>query len=200
MRFSDRLLGMPRGATIGAGLVGYAAPALGARSGTNARGSSCMPASRCSARPSASPMRASRRQIGSIILGSCRVRRRTARPGSVGNLAGQSGCAHYTLVIDFQLRLAEREDCPSMSAIYNEVVRNSTAIYEDKERDPEEMAAWFDRLLGAGYPVLVICSPTGEPCSPFTIARLSDSPPRIFFISPRIFEGRAGERCCSKRC
>lgn len=45
---------------------------------------------------------------------------------------------------------ATREDLSEVLAIYNEVIRNSTAVYSEEEYTPERGAAWFDAKTQRG--------------------------------------------------
>ena len=52
------------------------------------------------------------------------------------------------------VRPAGADDLPAMTAIYNEVVANSTAIYNDKPSTLDERREWFRVRSGGGWPVL----------------------------------------------
>jgi L-amino acid N-acyltransferase len=45
--------------------------------------------------------------------------------------------------------------------IYNEVIRNSTAVFSDVEVTLENREAWLDAKRTAGFPVLAAVDPTG---------------------------------------
>lgn len=53
------------------------------------------------------------------------------------------------------IRDAALSDLPALLEIYNEVVRNSNAIWTEEPRTPEQLRAWFEERVGAGFPVLV---------------------------------------------
>ena len=53
------------------------------------------------------------------------------------------------------IRPATEADLPAITAIYNEVIATSTAIYADDPLSLEDRAAWFAARRAAGYPVLV---------------------------------------------
>lgn len=53
------------------------------------------------------------------------------------------------------IRAATEADLPAITAIFNEVIATSTAIYADAPFTPEDRAAWFAARRAAGYPVLV---------------------------------------------
>lgn len=53
------------------------------------------------------------------------------------------------------IRAATEADLPAITAIFNEVIATSTAIYADDPFTPEDRAAWFAARRAAGYPVLV---------------------------------------------
>ena len=50
---------------------------------------------------------------------------------------------------------ASRQDLPQILAIYNEVIRNSTAVYSEEEFTQARGAAWFDSKAGNGFPLIV---------------------------------------------
>ena len=52
------------------------------------------------------------------------------------------------------LRIAMPEDLPSILGIYNEVVKNTTAIYQDSPRTLTEMEQWYAARIG--YPTFVV--------------------------------------------
>ncbi|MGD0547338.1 MAG: N-acetyltransferase family protein [Terracidiphilus sp.] len=54
-----------------------------------------------------------------------------------------------------QIRDAVQEDLDPITAIYNEVLTNSTAIYNDRPTSCEVRIAWWKARLEKGYPVLV---------------------------------------------
>jgi L-amino acid N-acyltransferase len=56
---------------------------------------------------------------------------------------------------------ASREDLPQILAIYNEVIRNSTAVFSDEEYTPDRGAAWFDNKRGRGFPLLAVRDAVG---------------------------------------
>ncbi|NMJ44130.1 N-acetyltransferase [Roseomonas sp. JC162] len=53
------------------------------------------------------------------------------------------------------IRPATEADLPAITAIYNEVIATSTAIYMDDPVSLEDRRAWFAARQSAGYPVLV---------------------------------------------
>ena len=53
------------------------------------------------------------------------------------------------------IRDATADDIPPITDIYNEVVANTTAIYDQVASTLEERLAWFHSRREAGYPVLV---------------------------------------------
>ncbi len=59
------------------------------------------------------------------------------------------------------IEAASRRDLPEILAIYNEVIRNSTAVYTEVELTPERGAAWFDAKLASGFPLLVARDASG---------------------------------------
>jgi L-amino acid N-acyltransferase YncA len=55
----------------------------------------------------------------------------------------------------FAISAAARTQLPEILAIYNEVIRNTTAVYSDKEVTLADREAWFDAKAAQGFPVLV---------------------------------------------
>lgn len=53
------------------------------------------------------------------------------------------------------IRAATEADLPAITAIFNEVIATSTAIYADDPFTAADRAAWFAARQAAGYPVLV---------------------------------------------
>lgn len=54
-----------------------------------------------------------------------------------------------------QIRNAAEADLDQITAIYNEVLTNSTAIYNDRPATTEERIAWWKGRVQQRYPVLV---------------------------------------------
>jgi L-amino acid N-acyltransferase len=54
-----------------------------------------------------------------------------------------------------EIRDAVEADLEEITAIYNEVLTNSTAIYSDRPATREERIAWWKARREQGYPVLV---------------------------------------------
>ncbi len=50
---------------------------------------------------------------------------------------------------------ASHRDLPEILAIYNEVIRNSTAVYSEVELTADRGAIWFDAKLANGSPFIV---------------------------------------------
>ena len=50
---------------------------------------------------------------------------------------------------------ASRRDLPEILAIYNEVIRNSTAVYSEEEFTPARGFTWFDAKREHGFPLVV---------------------------------------------
>jgi phosphinothricin acetyltransferase len=57
--------------------------------------------------------------------------------------------------MDIRIRHASAEDLPAMLAIYNEVIANTTAIYDYTPRTLEAQAGWLDTKHAQDWPVLV---------------------------------------------
>ncbi|TDR72495.1 GNAT family N-acetyltransferase [Paludibacterium purpuratum] len=53
------------------------------------------------------------------------------------------------------IRAATHDDLPAILAIYNEVIRHSTAVYCDDQVPLSERQAWFETRRKMGYPILV---------------------------------------------
>lgn len=51
--------------------------------------------------------------------------------------------------------MALRADLPQILAIYNEVIRNSTAVYSEEEFTAARGGTWFDAKLANGFPLIV---------------------------------------------
>ena len=60
-----------------------------------------------------------------------------------------------------EIRDATEADCPSMLAIYNEIVAVSTAIFSDHPRSEDQQHYWFEDRTANGLPVLVACDAHG---------------------------------------
>jgi len=63
--------------------------------------------------------------------------------------------------VSFTISAAARAQLPEIRDIYNEVIRNSTAVFSDVEVTFEDREAWFDAKRTAGFPVLVAVEPAG---------------------------------------
>ena len=56
---------------------------------------------------------------------------------------------------------ASRRDLAQILAIYNEVIRNSTAVYSEEEFTPARGETWFDTKMEQGFPLVVVRDPSG---------------------------------------
>jgi L-amino acid N-acyltransferase YncA len=56
---------------------------------------------------------------------------------------------------------AARQDLPEILKIYNEVIRNSTAVYTEVELSAERGEAWFEAKLASGFPMLAARDASG---------------------------------------
>jgi phosphinothricin acetyltransferase len=65
------------------------------------------------------------------------------------------------LSAEFAIAAAERSQLPEILTIYNEVIRNTTAVYSDEEVTLANRQAWFDAKIALGLPVLVASDGTG---------------------------------------
>lgn len=54
-----------------------------------------------------------------------------------------------------QIREAIFQDLEQITAIYNQIVRTSTAIYNDRPATVEERVAWWKARVALGFPLLV---------------------------------------------
>jgi L-amino acid N-acyltransferase len=63
--------------------------------------------------------------------------------------------------VSFTISAAERAQLPGIREIYNEVIRNSTAVFSDLEVTLENREAWLDAKRIAGFPVLAAVDPSG---------------------------------------
>jgi L-amino acid N-acyltransferase len=56
---------------------------------------------------------------------------------------------------------ASREDLPQILAIYNEVIRNSTAVYSEEEFTAARGENWFDTKTAQGFPLIIAQDASG---------------------------------------
>ncbi len=54
-----------------------------------------------------------------------------------------------------KIRRANENDSPFILEIYNEVVGNSTAIYEESPRSLEQQTEWYENKCSSGFPIFV---------------------------------------------
>jgi phosphinothricin acetyltransferase len=59
------------------------------------------------------------------------------------------------------VRDATRQDLPEILSIYNEVIRNSTAVYSEIEFTPVRGDSWFDAKAEQGFPFIVAQNDSG---------------------------------------
>lgn len=62
---------------------------------------------------------------------------------------------------EFSISAATRGELPQIAAIYNEVIRNTTAVYSEHEVSLEDRELWFDGKLERGHPVLSAVDSSG---------------------------------------
>lgn len=62
-----------------------------------------------------------------------------------------------------EIRDARDEDVPAITAIYNDAVENTTAIWNERTVDEADRRRWLAERTGAGFPVVVA---DGEPGAP----------------------------------
>ena len=63
--------------------------------------------------------------------------------------------------MSFTISAAARAQLPEIRDIYNEVIRNSTAVFSDVEVTLENREAWFDAKRTAGFPLLAATDSSG---------------------------------------
>lgn len=63
--------------------------------------------------------------------------------------------------MSFTISAAARGHLSEIRDIYNEVIRNSTAVFSDVEVTLENREAWFDAKRASGFPVLAALDPSG---------------------------------------
>ena len=63
--------------------------------------------------------------------------------------------------MSFTISAAARAQLPEIRDIYNEVIRNSTAVFSDIEVTLEDREAWFDAKRAGGFPVVAAADPSG---------------------------------------
>ena len=61
----------------------------------------------------------------------------------------------------FTVSHATRAHLPGILAIYNDVIRSSTAVFSEAEVTLENREAWFEAKLVSRYPVLIAADETG---------------------------------------
>ena len=63
--------------------------------------------------------------------------------------------------MSFTISAAARAQLPEIRDIYNEVIRNSTAVFSDVEVTLENREAWFEAKCAAAFPVLAAADASG---------------------------------------
>ncbi len=61
----------------------------------------------------------------------------------------------------FQIRDATEVDLPGLTAIYNDVIATSTAVFYDRPVTLEDRTQWWRARVAQGYPVLVATDGSG---------------------------------------
>lgn len=61
-----------------------------------------------------------------------------------------------------RVRDAQPKDVDAITAIYNDAVEHSTAIWNDETVDSADRAAWLEQRQSSGYPVLVAADDADE--------------------------------------
>jgi len=65
------------------------------------------------------------------------------------------------LSASFAISTAAQTQLAEILAIYNEVIRNTTAVYSDQEVTLSNREAWFETKAAGGFPVLVAHDDSG---------------------------------------
>jgi len=63
--------------------------------------------------------------------------------------------------MDMEITDAVESDIPAITAIYNDVIRTSTAVFNDAAASVEDRVAWWKARAAQGYPVLVARDASG---------------------------------------
>ncbi|VVN23760.1 L-methionine sulfoximine/L-methionine sulfone acetyltransferase [Pseudomonas fluorescens] len=63
--------------------------------------------------------------------------------------------------MSYPIRDAQAADVPGILAIYNDAVRNTTAIWNETPVDLANRQAWFAARAEQGYPILVVADDSG---------------------------------------
>jgi phosphinothricin acetyltransferase len=63
--------------------------------------------------------------------------------------------------MSYEIRDALPADLPGILDIYNDAVRNTTAIWNETPVDLANRQAWFEARAQQGYPILVAVDETG---------------------------------------
>ncbi len=63
--------------------------------------------------------------------------------------------------MSFTISAAARAQLPEIRDIYNEVIRNSTAVFSDVEVTLENREEWFDAKRAAGFPLFAAVDSSG---------------------------------------
>ena len=77
--------------------------------------------------------------------------------GHMPMLSQAGELSYYWLMIDN----ASRHEMPQILSIYNEVIRNSTAVYSEEEFTPARGETWFDAKTEHGFPLIVARDESG---------------------------------------
>ncbi len=62
---------------------------------------------------------------------------------------------------EISISAAARDALPEILAIYNEVIRNTTAVYSDREVTLDEREKWFETKGAQGFPILIAADSSG---------------------------------------
>ena len=99
-----------------------------------------------------------------------------------------------------QIRDAVQADFEQITAIYNEVLTHSTAIYNDRPATVEERISWWRSRIAQGFPVLVAADglqwPDLQPLLIFVLGLVIASPSKAPFTSIPIRADKASEPVC----
>lgn len=84
------------------------------------------------------------------------------------------------------IRRATKEDIPTILEIFNDNIRNSTAIYMYKEQTLEDRLRWFEQKQASGYPLFVF-DEDGEVAGYATYGSFRDYPANRYTVEHSVY-------------
>lgn len=84
------------------------------------------------------------------------------------------------------IRRATKEDIPTILEIFNDNIRNSTAIYMYKEQTLEDRLRWFEQKQASGYPLFVF-DEDGEVAGYATYGNFRDYPANLYTVEHSVY-------------